>query len=791
MVNSQSELKSFVDNLREERRAIDRRRGAHQRELLQDKPALTPEPPRAFPIPCDASGLALSGGGIRSASFCLGVLQGLSKHRLIDKLDYLSTVSGGGYIGSCLLGALQASGKFPFGEGDEVRDSPAVGHLRNYSNYLLPRGRSVVRNFSEAGAVILRGLTANAALILVVALFFALTTKFAFPSREDLLNGSFLLRLAEPGIVAMDVDWPVRLPAAAYWPFALTIALLVAFLLWLLVWAVQRSMPISRGGDVSGIWLYVARWLLVAICINAFLDLQPVLIESLARFHDSQDEWFDRLARIVGKAGVIFSMLGGVIAFVEPRLANFLKNSQSSSAFSTVALRFVTLATIYLAALALPILLLMLYLYLSAWLIVGDAVPGPFTALSTGAVRNIYLAAFIFLLLITAFLSPNANSLHRFYRDRLSKAFLFDPRTFSGNLGDPTPLDDLKLSQLREAAGPYPIINAALNIEGSAAANRRGRNAGFFTFTPHFVGSDLVGFADTKTMEQIDRHLDLATAMAISAAAAAANMGSGTVKPLSPTLALLNIRLGYWFRNPRDYVGSRGLLSRIRASHAVSRFFARFYLLLEMLNLLDENSWNLYLTDGGHIENLGLYQLLKRGCKLIIVVDAEADVAMTFPSFVTLERYARIDLGVRIDLPWQDIARMTHAVSKSLAPDADVEMPPPWKMGPHCAIGRIFYDTGDEGILVYVKSSLTGDEKDYVLDYKRRNPSFPHETTGDQFFSEQQFEAYRALGFHIADGFLSGEDSYAQPGSGKMATGDALVAIREALDSGAGPEART
>src|SRR5205807_7962349 len=67
-----------------------------------------------------------------------------------------------------------------------------------------------------------------------------------------------------------------------------------------------------------------------------------------------------------------------------------------------------------------------------------------------------------------------------------------------------------------------------------------------------------------------------------------------------------------------------------------------------------------------------------------------------------------------------------------------------------------------EGVLVYVKASLTGDEKDYVLDYKRRNPAFPHETTGDQFFSEEQFEAYRALGFHIAYGFWAGDHNFAR-----------------------------
>jgi hypothetical protein len=82
------------------------------------------------------------------------------------------------------------------------------------------------------------------------------------------------------------------------------------------------------------------------------------------------------------------------------------------------------------------------------------------------------------------------------------------------------------------------------------------------------------------------------------------------------------------------------------------------------------------------------------------------------------------------------------------------------RAGPHCAVGKIYYPEG-EGRILYVKSSVSGDENDYVMDYKRRRASFPHETTGDQFFTEEQFEAYRALGFHALQGFFSGRDHVA------------------------------
>jgi len=190
-------------------------------------------------------------------------------------------------------------------------------------------------------------------------------------------------------------------------------------------------------------------------------------------------------------------------------------------------------------------------------------------------------------------------------------------------------------------------------------------------FTPDFVGSDLTMFgpttetlAETPDMERIDPRLDLATTMAISGAAVSANMGTNTIRLLSPTLALLNIRLGYWLRNPGDLARKPNVWGYIQ--DGTSRVIGKFYLLLEMLNHLDEMSRNVYLSDGGHIENLGVYQLLKRGCKLIVVVDAEADPSMSFGSLVKLERYARLDFGVRFILPWKEIASQTKLVSDGI-----------------------------------------------------------------------------------------------------------------------------
>jgi hypothetical protein len=311
-------------------------------------------------------------------------------------------------------------------------------------------------------------------------------------------------------------------------------------------------------------------------------------------------------------------------------------------------------------------------------------------------VFKLFVLAFLALAAIVLGLRANGYSLHRLYRDRLSKAFLFGQTVESS--GEPKALDGTKLSQLRGSEGPYHIINTAMNVQGSAEANRRGRNADFFMFTRDFVGSDLTMFAPTNDntlaqtadMEKIDPRLDLATAMAISGAAVSANTGANTVRLLSPTLALLNVRLGYWLRNPRDIARAPGVTDLIWRMTA--GLHEKFYLVLEMLNQLDEKSGNVYLSDGGHIENLGIYELLKRGCGLIVVVDAEADPSMSFPSLLTLERYARIDLGVRIQLPWEQIARVTKRVGSA------IDRGSPAAHGPHCAVGRIFYENGCQGI---------------------------------------------------------------------------------------------
>jgi hypothetical protein len=141
-----------------------------------------------------------------------------------------------------------------------------------------------------------------------------------------------------------------------------------------------------------------------------------------------------------------------------------------------------------------------------------------------------------------------------------------------------------------------------------------------------------------------------------------------------------------------------------------------------------------YLSDGGHFENMGLYELVRRRCRYIVICDSEADSDLTFGGIGMAVRKCRIDFGAEVALDLRPLQHMQDSQCSTA----------------HCVVGTIKYPEGTEGIVVYVKSSLTGDEPADVLNYKKEDPAFPHDSTTDQWFSESQFESYRRLGHHVA-----------------------------------------
>ena len=345
----------------------------------------------------------------------------------------------------------------------------------------------------------------------------------------------------------------------------------------------------------------------------------------------------------------------------------------------------------------------------------------------------------------------NEFSLHLFYRNRLVRCYLGgaratgrQPNPFTGfDDGDDFPVHCLAPS--RGYSGPYPIFNATLNVSHGEELAWQERKGEAFVFTPRFSGFDVSHGRATHARTAGDRHLSsggyrptrdygdpnsggvsAGTAVAISGAAASPNQGMQTTAATAFLMTVLDLRLGWWMGNPRH----AGAWSKARPG--------LFQLLAELTGNTSDTGKYVHLSDGGHFENLAVYELIRRRCRYIVACDSEEDHRYAFGGLGNLIRKCRTDFGVEIEI---DTAGLTPpGVARFTAE--------------HAVLGKIHYpgESGAgpaEGTLIYIKSSLTGDESADVLQYSAGAPRFPHESTADQWFGEAQFESYRKLGFHV------------------------------------------
>lgn len=348
----------------------------------------------------------------------------------------------------------------------------------------------------------------------------------------------------------------------------------------------------------------------------------------------------------------------------------------------------------------------------------------------------------------------NEFSMHLFYRNRLIRAYLGasnqkrTPQPFTGfDPGDDVPLSSL--SPTRGYDGPYPIHNATLNLVAGKELAWQERKGASWVFTPLASGFDVYagesdgkldrhGYRPTDGYRQTEEGVTLGTAMAISGAAASPNMGEGSSPAMAFLLTVFNVRLGWWLGNPRHR----------RTWFRMGPHVGIFALLSELFGHTDEESRYVYLSDGGHFDNLGLYELIRRRCRFIVATDAGADPEYSFGGLGNAIRKCCTDFGVEIDVDPGNIRKVAKTGESE------------W----HCAVGTIRYDTVDPGaepgVLVYLKSSLTGDEPADAQAYSSAHELYPHEPTSDQWFSESQFESYRKLGEHVVLKVLekAGED---------------------------------
>lgn len=512
----------------------------------------------------------------------------------------------------------------------------------------------------------------------------------------------------------------------------------------------------------------------------------------------------DNMAALVGGLSTLLSTIASIWAFVQEGKPKKKIPSSVLVAVASVTLIFGLLLLAYYFA-----ILLRVHsgwsIESAPWMSRAE----PFATLLQNTGWLPWFAALF--LIFTVFANLNYLSIHRYYRDRLMETFmpdLPDAIDVDGPLpGAPKSADSTALYELlREVGepgqlGPYPIINTNIVLVSSKIPKFRARGGDNFILTPKFCGSNATGWCETKHSPYDD--MTSPTAVAISGAAVHSNAGSGgegaTRSPwLSFLMGFFNIRLGYWASNPTpDGVRLQRIASALKRPlkmqllqkgqsnlvyilrllghglfvivrwplnqfillvqyllsllvHAGANRPSAFYpglLELYLRKNLNENSRLVQLSDGGHFENLGLYELIRRRLKLIIVCDGTADAKYAFDDLANAMEKIRADFGALIDFDCKDVAKLTPNAPGGSGDKAATQV----RFAQQgYLIGKITYFNREQGTLIYLTTTLFEALTADIYAYRKTHEEFPDQPTADQFFDEKQFEAYRELGYQTA-----------------------------------------
>jgi hypothetical protein len=308
-----------------------------------------------------------------------------------------------------------------------------------------------------------------------------------------------------------------------------------------------------------------------------------------------------------------------------------------------------------------------------------------------------------------------------------------------------------------EMRRPFHVINMALNLVRGTNLAWQDRKAESFTVSPLHCGScQIPDYEDdedeTGTKQKVfgsyrrsrdyggkdSGGISLGTAIAVSGAAVSPNMGYYSSPLVTFLMTLFNVRLGWWLGNPGKAGADVYQVSNPKSSARP--------IIDEALGLTDDENPYVYLSDGGHFENLGLYEMVLRRCNTIVVSDASDDFDFKLDNLGNAIRKIRIDFGIPIEFETMFIYPRAKGHG-----------------GAFCAVGTIEYSRADkvragdgraetqapDGKLIYIKPVFYGNEPRDVYHYAQANELFPHESTADQWFSEEQFESYRSLGMYI------------------------------------------
>jgi hypothetical protein len=811
------------------------------------------------------SALCLSGGGIRSASFALGVLQALAQRGLLFCFDYLSTVSGGGYIGSWLSAwrhhaadDISVSKLLTTRNGASPDEPAQLQGLRANSNYLTPKlgvmsadswtavallGRNLLLNWAiflplflaavlvpigcaefvrwaltwpndvrlvvllAAAALLIAGMALSLAnrsgadghgidqgqflRQILVPLYVAATLLIiaaADPlSPIDAIRSGWLWHGALAGAVLYAVSWwaaffyrrrefgrfellgtpedPVpALQLLFYWVVAGAVAgavITLGYYLWFGIFADHPGDPwVTDMLVVAGV-----SWIVLGLLLAKLLYIG---LTSYARDGDMEREWRARESGWLVAATLMWLVFSGIVLFglravdgawhwaviaaggTASGLVSVVLGSSAKSAATTagrVAEKLSVTQTISIATLV--------FLPLSAILLAGgarmvlDVIEAELnwsyrpdlrlfvTAVACAVCLGIALAA-------SWYINVNRFSLHAVYRNRLIRGFLGPARASASNpprapdrFTGFDPGDNLPMSALWPPRSGrrclFPVINMALNVVATRNLAWQERKAESFAVTPLACGNPNVNFRSTKLYGDPKGGITLGTAMAISGASVSPNQGYNSSPLVSFLMMLGNVRLGWWLGNPDNDKTTR---------HEGPRF-SFIPIINELFGLTTDRGNYVYLSDGGHFENLGIYEMVRRRCRYIVVSDADCDPKCQLEDLGNAVRKIWIDLGIAIRF------RGIHVAAREPEPIGGV----------YCAIADIDYPEQDTkpGLLVYIKPGYHGDEPADIRSYANLHPEFPHESTAEQWFTESQMESYRALGNHILNVVCSGK----------------------------------
>ncbi|WER49704.1 hypothetical protein CupriaWKF_21480 [Cupriavidus sp. WKF15] len=442
------------------------------------------------------------------------------------------------------------------------------------------------------------------------------------------------------------------------------------------------------------------------------------------------------------------------------------------------------------------------------WLVYGNAYTGPVLAVLVLVALLLALVAGRF----TGFL--NLSTLQPFYAARLTRAYLgasngerFVPHApgcqgrerFS--VAEPVPGDQLSLNAYYDprVLAPLHLINVTLNqtvdpAEQLVQRDRKGKplclGPGLSVVQP---GPAQALPSDAYARFLVDgrpccpdlphpgtaRVADARTVgdwIAISGATLSTGVGRATTLGTSLLMGLANLRLGTWWpsylQDGARHAGAVPATQRQpeRATHPV---LARFSALFRTQYCLGcelaarfhgmRRGWQ-YLSDGGHFDNTGVYELLRPGrdVSLIVLCDAGGDINYRFGDLANLIRLARIDHGLEIVVDTE--AATTHPVlSRVFGLPEDFGPGGQGAAAGKCAVLLNVYRAGPGAAprdpvcrIVLLKPRLADWAPADVRQYGADHPAFPQEATSDQFFDEAQWESYRALGLAIGQRVFDG-----------------------------------